>query len=363
MVGNPELAELAELAAANLPSALSSAGTGDGMPPQVRLIQMAVAIWTSRAIYAAATLGIADHLADAPQTANDLALATATHAPSLRRLLRALGSCGIVSECDTGRYALTPLGAALKTGAPGAARATVLTLAGDWQWKAWDEFLFSLRTGRPAMSEALGLPLFEYLASHPSDALHFQEAMVGMHGALAPTVVAAYDFSRFSTAVDLGGGTGSLLTAILQANRDMRGVLFERPEVVPEARRCIDATRLLERCDVVAGNFFASVPRGHDVYILSHVLHDWTDSQALPILRNCRQAISSGGRLLIVEIVLPPGDTPHHGKLMDLLMLTITGGVERTAEEFAHLLGAAGFGLAQVISTSSHDSLLEAVPL
>lgn len=213
------------------------------------------------------------------------------------------------------------------------------------------------------MAEAHGMGVFEYLAAHPEDSARFNEAMVGLYAGVGSAVAAAYDFSRFRTVVDLGGGTGSLLIDILRANNRARGVLFELPEVIPQARRTIEAANLSARCQAIEGDFFAAVPRGHDAYILSHALHDWTDEQALAILRNCRDAIASDGRLLIVEAVLPPGDTPHHGKLIDLVMLTITGGAERTAEEFASLLAAANFSLLKVHPTTTHQSIVEAVPV
>jgi hypothetical protein len=332
-------------------------------PPHIELIQMAAAIWKARAVYAAARLDLADLIANGQRSAEELARATGTHAASLHRLLRALASCGVLTEAEPARFALTPLGAALRTGAPGAARATVLTLAGDWQWKAWDRFLYSLRTGQPALLEVFGKSLFEYLAANPEDSARFNEAMVGMHGADGPAVVEAYDFSSFKTVADLGGGAGMLLTTILQANKHLRGTLVELSETVPAARSLVEGRGLSDRCDVVAGDFFREVPFGHDAYILAHVMHDWTDEQGLPILRNCRKAIPKHGRLLIIEAVLPPGDAPHEGKMMDLLMLTVTGGVERTEDEFSVLLAAADFKLSRVIPASTHQSVVEAVPL
>ena len=170
------------------------------------------------------------------------------------------------------------------------------------------------------------------------------------------------DFSRPRSIIDLGGGTGHLLTAILQSNTRLRGALFELPKTAAEASRLFDASELAARCTVISGDFFQSVPPGYDVYLLAHVLHDWSDEQALPILRNCRHAIAPDGKLLVVEAVLPEGDAPHHAKLMDLLMLTVTGGVERTADDFAELLAAADFKLTRVIATSTHQSVIEAVP-
>jgi SAM-dependent methyltransferase len=349
--------------ATNVPSAVSTSGPAAGPPPHVQLIQMAVAIWEARAVYAAAQLGLADLLADRSRTCEDLAKATLAHPSALRRLLRALASCGVVTEVEPGRFALTPLGAALRSDAPGAARATVLTLAGDWQWTAWGKFLYSLQTGKPALGAAYGMGLFEYLAAHPEDGAHFNEAMVGMYAPVGPAVVAAYDFSAFRTVVDLGGGTGGLLRTILRTNESLHGTLFELPGPASQARRSLEASGLSSRCTVLEGDFFKGVPAAHDAYVLAHVLHDWPDEKALPILRNCRQAIRDNGRLLIVEAVLPPGDTPHLGKLMDLLMLTVTGGVERTTNEFADLLAAADFKLTRVVPTSTHQSVVEAVPV
>ena len=332
-------------------------------PPYARVIQMAIAIWVSRAIYAAARLGLADLLADGSKSADALAQASGTHAPSLYRLLRALASRGLFTEVTPRHFALTPLGAALKSGAPGAARAAVLTLAGDWQWRAWGDVIYSLETGKPAMDKAWDMPLFEYLERHPDDSANFGEAMVAMHGAEAQAVLAVYDFSTAKSVVDLGGGTGTLLTAILLAHPKLRGLLFDRADTIPAAQTRISALGLSTRCETVAGDFFRAAPSGHDIYLLSHVLHDWNDEQAITILKNCRRAIAPTGRLLIVEIVLPPGDAPHHGKLLDLLMLTVPGGLERTAEEFADLLESAGFRLARVIPTATPQCIVEALPV
>jgi len=332
------------------------------VPPHVQLIQMAIAVWTARGVYAAAKLQLPDLLADGPRTAHDLAQATGTNAGALYRLMRALASQGVFTEVGPQRFALAPLGSALLSGAQGSARAAVLTLAGEWQWKAWDQFLFSLRTGEPALRAAFGMPLFGYLTAHPDDGALFDEAMIGMHGPVAAAVVAAYDFSRFRSIVDVGGGTGTLLRTILAANPNARGTLFDLSETIRHAEASVAGSPVAGRCEFVAGDFFKDIPAGHDVYVLAHVLHDWTDEQALPILANCRRAIADDGRLVIVEAVLSPGDTPHHGKMMDLLMLTVTGGLERTAEQFQALLARAGFDLVSVIPTSTHQSIVEAAP-
>jgi ubiquinone/menaquinone biosynthesis C-methylase UbiE len=325
------------------------------------LVRVAVGIWKARALYAAAQLGLPDQIAAGHDTVEKLARATGTHARSLHRLLRALAGLGALTESTPGRFALRPLGAALKTGAPG--RAIMLTLAGDWQWKAWDGLLFSLRTGAPALHKVFGKSLFDYLDANPEDGALFNQAMVGIHGPDGDAMTAAFDFSSIKSVVDVGGGTGKLLATLLNANAHLRGVLFDLPDTVAQAKRHIASLGLSQRCDLIAGDFFEQVPKGHDAYVLAHVLHDWTDGQAIEILRNCRKAIAPGGRVLILEAVLPEGDTPHEGKLMDLLMLTITGGVERTADQYAALLAAANFRLTRTVSVSTHQSVVEGAPI
>ncbi len=333
------------------------------LPPHAQVIGLGISIWASRAVYAAAALRLADHLADGARSAADLASATATHAPSLYRLLRALASLGLVTEVVPKRFALTTLGATLRTGAPGAARATIMTLAGDWQWKAWGEFLHCLRTGDPAVEKVWGAPLFDYLAREPVHAADFSEAMVGRHGHQPAAIAAAYDFSGLKMLVDVGGGIGNLLTTILLANAQLNGILYDLPHVIGEAGKFVAGRGLGYRCKLEAGDFFNQIPAGHDGYVLSHVLHDWDDGKSVAILRNCRRAIAKDGRLLIVEIVLPEGDAPHEGKILDLLMLTVTGGVERTAEEFGKLLSGSGFRLTRILPTATEQSIIEAEPV
>jgi hypothetical protein len=333
-----------------------------GIPPHVQLIQMGVAIWPARAVYAAAELGIADLLANGPREVQEIACQTGTHVRSLSRLMRALASCGIVDEIHPGLFTTTALGDALRDGAPGAARATILTIAGSWQWKAWDHFLHALRTGQSGVEAAFGKDLFGFLSGEPVHSARFNDAMVGMHGAVAPAVVAAYDFSRFRSLVDVGGGKGALLAEILKVHPQMTGILFDLPDTENHARDYIAASGLEARCAFCAGDFFDHLPSGHDAFVLAHVLHDWTDDDAVAILRKCREAMPAEGRLLIVEAVLPDGNAPHHGKLMDLLMLTVTGGVERSQDEFAQILAQAGFRLGCVHPTTTHQSIIEAFP-
>ena len=331
------------------------------MPPHAQLIQMGIASWVSAVVYAAARLGLADQLADEPRSAAELAGPMRMHAPSLHRLMRTLASLGILTERDAQRFGLTPMGEALKTGAPGSARATLIAFGGTF-WHAWEEILYSLETGKTGFDKAHGMPLFEYLRQHPAEASYFSEAMVGFHGDEPPAVARAYDFSGFKNLVDVGGATGNLLAAILSSHAGPRGVLFDRPHVVADAPALLEARGVENRVTIEAGDFFETVPAGGDGYLLSHIVHDWSEDRCLTILGHCRKAIRPGGRLLLVEMVLPAGDTPHPGKVLDMVMLVFPGGQERTESEYASLLGKAGFRLSRVVPTASAVSVVEAVP-
>ena len=332
------------------------------LPPHLQLIQMGVASWVSAVVYAAAKLGIADHLTAGPRSAVELASTTRTHAPSLHRLMRTLAGLGILTERDAQRFALTPLGEALKTGAPGSARATLMAFCGPAFWHSWEEILYSLETGKTGFEKACGMPLFEYLAQHPEEASYFSEAMVGFHGSEPPAVARACDFSGVTTVVDVGGATGNMLAAILSRHAALRGVLFDRPHVVSDAPALLKARGVEARVTIEAGDFFERVPPGGDAYLLSHIIHDWNEDQCLTILGHCRNVMKPDGRLLIVETVLPTGDTPHQGKVQDMVMLVVPGGQERTEAEYATLLGKAGFRLSRVVPTESVVSVVEAVP-
>jgi ubiquinone/menaquinone biosynthesis C-methylase UbiE len=322
---------------------------------------MATAYWVSRLLSAAARHSLADRLADGPKTATELAWQTGTHAPSLHRLMRALASLGVLSEDAHHRFALAPLGEALRADAPGAARATILALAGDWWWRGWEQVLYCLETGKTGMQKTSGTTVFGYLAQHPQEAAYFNEAMVGFHGDEPRAVAEACEFSSGETVVDVGGGTGNLLAAILERHPSTHGVLADVPHVIEAARTRIASLGVLERCHFQAIDFFERVPGGGDVYLLSHVIHDWTEEQCLAILRNCRRAMNPASRLQIVEMVLPAGDEPHPGKLLDLAMLVMPGGQERTVEEYRLLMHAAGLRMTRVIPTASAVSVVEAV--
>jgi hypothetical protein len=334
--------------------------TMEAAPPHAQLVQMAMAHWVSRIVFLAARLELADRLAAGPKSAEELAGPTGTHAPSLYRLMRTLGNLGILTESESHRFALTPLGEALRAGAPGSARATILTVASDWWFRGFGELEDSVRTGKSGFEKSLGMPVFDWLAKSPEDASLFSETMIGVHGAEPQAVAEAYDFANLPTLVDVGGASGHLLATILDRHPAARGVLFDLPHVVRDAPALLKARGVADRVRIEEGSFFDSVPEGGDAYLLSHIIHDWSEEQCLTILENCRRAMSPTGRLLIIEMVLPPGDTPHPGKMLDLMMLVGPGGQERTEQEYVALLARAGFRLTRVVPTNSPVSVVEA---
>jgi alkyl hydroperoxide reductase subunit AhpC len=331
-------------------------------PPHAQLIEMGTAHWVSRILYVAAKLGLADRIDGEPKSAEELAGPTGTHAPSLYRLMRTLAHLGVLSEDDEHRFSLTSLGEALKKNAPGSARATILTLASDWCANGFGELLYSVQTGKSGVEKYLGTPVFDWLGQNPEMTSLFSETMVGVHGAEPAAVAAAYDFSEMKTIVDVGGATGNLLTTVLGSAPGARGILYDLPHVVRDAPQLIQSRGLKDRVTIEAGSFFERVPSGGDAYMLSHIIHDWSEGQCLTILGNCRRAMKPDSRLLLIEMVLPPGNTPHPGKVLDMMMLVGPGGQERTEQEYSKLLAKAGFRLTRVVPTESAVSVVEAVP-
>jgi hypothetical protein len=333
----------------------------DAPPPEVRIAEMLLGQIVPRLIHLTAALKLPDHLASGPKSADELAALTGTHAPALARILRTLASLGLVAERGPGRFALEPLGAVLRSGTP--SHAAALILGGEMFTRSLDRLLYSAQTGQTAFEQAFGMPVFDWLAQHPAEGALFTLTMVGFHGSEPPAVAAAYDFSSFRTIADIGGSTGNLLSAILARYPEPRGILFDLPHVVRDAPTLLEQRGLAHRVRIEAGSFFDDVPAGADAYVLSHVIHDWNREQCLTILGHCRRAMAPGGRLLLVEMVLPEGDAPHPGKLLDMVMLTVPGGEERTPPQYAALLADAGFRMTRVVPTASLVSVVEAEPL
>ena len=329
-------------------------------PPAVAMLNLMTGYWISQAIYVAAKLGLADLIQNGPVRHETLAAATETHAPSMYRLLRALASIGIFAETSPGWFELTPLAELLRTAAPNSMRALALTY-NEELYHAWGSMLHAVQTGQPAFDYVYGMPVFEYFATHPSANATFNAAMVDWTKRVASAVVAAYDFSGFDTVVDVGGGFGALLSEILRSNPRARGILFDQPHVVADAEAFLRAMDVHDRCTSVGGDFFADVPTGADVYVLAQILHDWDDQQNLTILDRCRVAMPKPARLLVVEQVLPDSDEASFAKWLDLHMLAVARGRERTGAEYADLLREAGFEITRIVPTESGASILEAV--
>lgn len=319
--------------------------------PRLVLFQLLTGHYISHALYVAAKLGLADQLAGGPKDAEELAVATATHAPSLRRVMRLLAAAGVLSEADDGRFALTPVGDYLRSEAPLSARATALLFAGP-NMGAWRELLYSVQTGDKSFERVYGCEPFAYMSQHPEDAKVFNEAMTSASAQVARAVPKAYDFSRFRTVADVGGGHGVLLASILNAYPQLHGILFEVPHVAEGANKYLESAGVAGRCRIVGGDFFADVPAGADCYLLKSVIHDWDDERSVAILRNCHKAMPADGRLLLVEMVLPTRARPGMRERIvlgsDVNMLVNVGGRERSEADFAGLYRAADFRLERV---------------
>ena len=317
--------------------------------------------WVTQSMAVVARLDIAGRLKAGPKSCDELAAECGAHSASLYRVMRALASLGLFSEDGQGRFTTTRLGRTLERDAPDSIHAMALMVGSEWHWQAWGKLLHTVQTGEPAFTRVYGTEAYEYLAQHPAEGAVFDTHMEA-YGRQAAQAAAGYDFSGLRTVVDVGGGYGTILAAVLRANPELRGVLFDQTAVIDGGRSRIAASGLAERCDLVAGSFFDTIPAGGDVYILSSILHNWDDERAIEILRTCRRAMSDAARLLIVELVIPPGNTPGDGKMLDLQMMVLfTGGKERTLDQYRALLEAAGFRLWRIVPTLQQMSLIEAV--
>jgi hypothetical protein len=327
-----------------------------------RMLQLLNACLTAQALHAAAALGIPDLLAGGPRTADDLAAATGAHGPSLYRLLHMLTGTGVFREGADGSFGLTPLGGTLRSEGEDSVRDWALYVGAPEPWAAWGRLREAVMTGESGFVLAHGMPTYEYLARHPELGAPFDRWMSRQSDQHNAALVAAYDFSPFGTVADIGGGQGSTLAAILRANPPLRGILFDLPHVVAHAAP-LEAAGVGDRCEVVGGDMLEAVPGGADAYLLKRAVMIWGDEQATRILRHCAAALPKGGKVLVVEMVMPPGNEPSPAKGFDLLMLLAhEGGRVRTEDEFRELFAAAGQRFARVIPTASPNSILEAVP-
>lgn len=328
------------------------------VPPAVQMLQMITAAWLSQSIYVAAKLGIADQLKDKAKHIKDLSADNEVNTDSLYRIMRALASVGIFTEESSQVFGLTPLANVLLSDKEGSMR-NLAIMCGEEPFKSWGNIFYSVKTGKPSFEDVYKVPLFEYLSHNSKSAETFNAAMTDFATQMHTAILQTYDFSRYKKVVDVGGGHGLLIKAILAANPHLQGILFDLPHVVAGAKANIEKASLLERCEIVGGNFFESVPSGGDLYILSTVIHDWDDEKALHILQNCHKAMNSDAKLALVEMVIPEQDYPFFGKFLDLNMMVMVGGRERTQSQYQSLYEKASFNLSNIISTPSPMSLIE----
>ena len=334
-------------------------------PPSQPAVQLLMQIGTGHfvasALHVVVRLGIPARIADGALTATELAGATGVQEEALYRVLRALASVGLFDETAPRRFTLTEAGQALRPDMPGNMHDMVLWVTSPFHFRVYAEMMHSVRTGQPAAEKVTGMPVFEYFPRDPELSEIFNNAMTALSNQVIPAALEAYDFGGIDLIVDVAGGHGAVLTAILQKYPKMRGVLFDLDHVIAGARPRIATAGLSDRLHTEVGNFFTKVTPGADAYIMKHIIHDWDDERALRILENIRTAMGAKrGRVILLDSVIPPGNTPDFGKIIDLEMLMMPGGKERTADEFEKLFAEAGFQLTKIVPTRSPLSVIEA---
>jgi hypothetical protein len=334
----------------------------DSPDPATAIRRLVEGYQISQAIHVVATLGIADLLASGSRSNDELAASTQTHPPTLYRLLRALASVDVFRELDGHRFELTALGERLRSDVADSIAGWAMFIGRPYYWQAWAGLFHSVRTGENAFQHIHATDVWAYRSSRPDENAIFNRAMTALSRRSNAALLARYDFGRYRTIVDVGGGNGALLVAILSAYPDLVGVLFDQPHVVGAASAVLEHAGVAERCRVVAGSFFEEIPEGADSYLLRAVIHDWKDEEAIRILGVVRRAIPSEGTVLLIERVIRSPNEGRDAKFSDLNMLVVPGGQERTCEEFVTLLDAGGFRLAGVVDTGVY-SVLEALPV
>jgi O-methyltransferase domain/Dimerisation domain len=342
----------------------ASQGNNKGMPPQIMLLQMMNAYRLSQTISVAAKLGIADLLKNQPKSVEQLAEETTTDPQALYRLLRALASFDIFRELDGGQFELTPRATLLQSDVPGSLRGYATVMGAEWHWQMWQDILHSVKTGESAFEKIYGMGFEEYYQQNPEVATNFDAAMKGALTLSDRAILDSYDFSDFNLVVDLatgGQGDGELIAAILVQNQSLKGIHFDTESRISQAQAAIEHKSVGDRCTLIAGDFWQSVPSGGDAYIVKNLIHDYDDAQAGEILSNLHQAIASKGKLLVVEMIVPPGNEPSLAKILDVEAMIMTPGAkERTAQEYRQLFAKSGFEVTRIIPTKSPMSIIEA---
>ena len=328
-------------------------------PPEV-MFKMITGYWVSQTVGALARLGVCDLLVDGPRRADALASEVGADPSALFRVMRAAASVGVLRQHDDDQFSLTPIGETLRSNVPGSMRDMAIAQTAVGHWAPWGAFIDAVRTGETQSQKMLGKSVFEHYDDHPAERTAFMGAMQGLSELVAGELVRLVDFVGVQRVADIGGSGGTLVAAVLDAHADIGGILFDLPNVAEKARSAIEARGLTGRCDVVGGDFFETVPGGADVYILKQILHDWNDEQCVKILSNIATGLPSAGRVLVLEMVIPDDRTPTPAQLMDVNMLALLPGRERTQSEYANLFRAAGLQLKSVTQTHSPFQIVEA---
>jgi O-methyltransferase domain len=325
------------------------------------MMQMLGGASVAGAISCLAKLGIPDLVEAGPKSAEDLAATVSAHPGALYRLMRATAGVGVLAEGPDGKFSQTPLSAVLRRDANPSLRALAIMGGGEWHMRGWERLEYSVRTGKTALDEVYGMPLWEHFKQSPAEAQIFNDAMTSLSMMDSPAVADAYSFEGIGSVVDVAGGHGLLLATVLGRTPKLKGTLFDAPHVIEGAKEG-PLKPFLSRCTLVGGDMFASVPAGADAYMMKHIIHDWPDERCIQLLKLCRKAVNPGGRLLVVDCVIALGNDFSPAKFLDLQMLLFPGGQERTEKQFRELFTASGWRLNRVVPTAAGEAVVEGFP-
>jgi copper chaperone CopZ len=328
----------------------------------VKIMHLVSGAYVSGAVSCVAQLGIADILEVGPKSAAELATQVKADASALYRLMRATASVGVFAEGPDGKFSQTPESAVLRSDANPSLRAMAIMHGHEWHMRGWEQLEYCVKTGKTAIEKVYGMPIFEYLKQHPTEGKVFNDAMTSFSMMDSPAVVDAYSFEGINSIVDVAGGHGLLLAKILEKQPGMRGTLYDLPEVMEGAKNG-PLKNLMDRCTLQSGDMFSAVPAGADAYIMKHIIHDWPDDKCVSILKACRKSVNAGGKLLVVDSVIQPGNDFAPGKFLDLQMLVAAGGRERTEKQFSEIFAASGWKLNRVIPMRTPESIVEGIPV
>lgn len=333
----------------------------EATPPHVGILQILNGAYVAGAVSCLAQLGIPDLLENGSKSAEELAGEVGAQPDALYRLMRATACVGVLAEDSEGRFSQTPMSAVLRTRATPSLRGLAIMGGREWHGRGWSQLEYCVRTGKQALDKIYGVSVFEFLSKNPEEAQIFDDAMTNLSAIDGPAVAEAYNFKEINSIVDVAGGRGFLLATLLEKNPHMRGTLYEIPRVL-EGAKSGALSPFMDRCTLASGDMFSSVPWGADAYIMKHIVHDWPDDLCIKLLTACRQGVNPGGRLLVVDCVIQPGNNFSPAKFLDLQMLIFPSGRERTEAQFRDLLAASGWRLSRVIPTAAQDSIVEGLP-